>query len=54
MTLNDLLPRLETKLKLVIGRHRLYMLLAIMKTEGEIVTTGRGDRRAYALAKRRT
>lgn len=47
LTLDVLLPRLEVRLRQVIGRSRLYRLLSVMQCAGQIATTGRGAARAY-------
>ena len=53
LNIDELQPRLENKLKQIIGRRKLYMLLAGMKTTGEIETVGRGDDCFYALKRRK-
>lgn len=49
LTLNDMLPRVETRMRQIIGRGRLYNLLAQTAGTGEITITGRGRERAYGL-----
>mgnify|MGYP001575743525 CR=1 FL=1 len=53
LTLYQLWPKVERRLRQVVGKHKLYVLLGIMKNDGEVVTGGgRGDdKRTYALAK---
>jgi hypothetical protein len=41
--------KLERKLKMVIGRHVLYQLMAGMKHKKEVETVGRGDDTWYYL-----
>ena len=42
------------QLRQVIGRQKLYTMLAGLKTAGEIETVGRGDDRFYTLKKRKS
>lgn len=50
LTLDVLLPRLERRTRMVIGRQRLYALLSVMACNGDgIVIAGRGKARTYAL-----
>jgi len=47
LTLDVLLPRLEKRMHQVIGRGRLYRLLAVMQIMGQVEVDGRGKARAY-------
>lgn len=49
LTLRELLPKVERRSRLVVGRKALYIQLAMMKTAGEIAAEGRGDYRVYWL-----
>lgn len=49
LTFYPLRARVEHQLRQIIGRARLYRLLAVMKVNGEIVTQGRGETRVYSL-----
>lgn len=54
LTLRELHERVENRLKQVVGRARLYKLLGVIAcTTREIVATGRGSERAYALGRGR-
>ncbi len=47
ITMEVLQPRVERKLKQVVGRQKLYTLLSVLKVNGVIDTLGRGAERAY-------
>lgn len=50
LTMDQLLPRVERKLRMIVGRQRLYTLLSVMKAnDGGIVTAGRGSERTYTV-----
>ena len=49
LDLYELWEAVEAKLKTVIGKKKLYILLAIMQNAGEIKSSGRADKRKYAL-----
>lgn len=51
LTIDQLQPRLERKLKQIIGRQKLYTLLSVMQHAGELISMGRGDDRFYMLKK---
>lgn len=53
LTLPELLPRVEDRMRQVVGRTRLYNLLAQTAATGDIVITGRAATRTYALAGRK-
>lgn len=40
-------PKVEAKLKQIVGRHKLYALLGAMERGGEIGTVGYGEHRRY-------
>lgn len=50
LKLEELLPRMEQRMHQVIGRGRLYRLLSVMQTAGDIATSGKRDARAYRWA----
>ena len=47
LNIDELLPRIERKLKQIINRHKLYTLLTVMITARELDSVGRGDSRFY-------
>ena len=49
IVIDDLIPLLEIRLKMVIGRQVLYTLLSVMMVDGQIKAEGRGRARAYSL-----
>lgn len=49
LTLEQLQARIERKLKMIVGRQKLYTLLSVMQVAGEIVSEGRGNQRTYDL-----
>lgn len=49
LTLAELQPRVEGKLRMMCGRQDLYTRLTMMQNAGEIKSSGRGDERRYAL-----
>ena len=53
LKLDELQPRVERKLKQIVGKQTLYMLLAGMKKDGEVDTVGRADDCFYHLVRRK-
>lgn len=53
LSIDELQPRVERKVKVIVHRYRLYNLLSVMQTAGEIESTGCGDERRYALKQRK-
>lgn len=49
LTLRELLPQIERRIRQVVGRKALYTQLGMMQTAGEIAAEGRGDERRYSL-----
>ena len=49
LTLRQIRPKLERKLKQIISRSDLYQLLATMQASGEVQSAGKGDWRFYTL-----
>jgi hypothetical protein len=49
LTLRELLPKMEQRIRQVVGRKALYAQLGMMQTAGEIRAEGRGDDRRYSL-----
>ena len=50
LTLSQLQPQVENRIKQIFGRQKLYTLLSVAKTAGEIESAGRGEARTYWLA----
>lgn len=48
-TLRELQPKVEARLKRIIGRQDLYTILAGMEQTGEIGIVGRAETRRYVL-----
>lgn len=48
-TMEELRPKVEAKLKQIVGRQKLYMTLVMMERAGDIGTVGRGKDRRYVL-----
>lgn len=53
LKLDELQARLERKLKQVIGRQKLYTLLSVMQSDGEMESIGRAENRFYLLKQRK-
>jgi len=53
LKLDELQPRLERKLKQVVGRQKLYTLLSVMQNDGEMESIGRAENRFYLLKQRK-
>ena len=51
LTLRQLQPVVERRLKQIIGKAELYKLLSVMQNAGELESAGRGDWRFYCLSK---
>lgn len=51
LTLRQILPAMERKLKMIVSKARLYTLLSVMINDGQLTSAGRGDARTYDLAK---
>jgi len=51
LKLDELQPRLERKLKQIVGRAKLYTLLSVMIAAGELDSVGRGEGRFYWFRK---
>lgn len=46
-TMEELRPKVEARLKQIVGKHKLYALLGAMERAGEIGTVGWGEHRRY-------
>ena len=51
LAMHELQPRLERRLKQIIGKEKLYTLLSIMINGGELDSVGRGRTRFYWFKK---
>lgn len=49
LSIDELIPMMERRLKMLVGRQKLYTLLAVLQVAGEIKIRGRGDDRKYRL-----
>ena len=47
LNIDELRERLERKLRQIIGKAKLYTLLSVMISDGELDSVGRGDYRFY-------
>lgn len=53
MKLDELQPRLERKLKQIVGKQKLYTLLSVMQNDGELESVGRAENRFYLIKQRK-
>jgi len=51
LAISELQPRMERKLKQIVGKEKLYTLLSMMINAGELATVGRGKSRFYWFKK---
>ena len=51
LNIDELRERLERKLRQIIGKAKLYTLLSVMISDGELDSVGRGDARFYWFRK---
>jgi hypothetical protein len=51
LRIDELIPRMERRLKMIVSKARLYTLLSVMQNAGELVSAGRGAARTYDLAR---
>ena len=51
LKIDEVQPRLEKKLRQIVGKAKLYNLLSVMMADGELDSVGRGQSRFYWFAK---
>lgn len=47
LSIDELQPRLERKLRQIVGKQKLYTLLSVMQAARELASVGRGEQRFY-------